>query len=377
MNRPKQTDDNPTILIAAGGTGGHVFPALAIAEAIVRQQAGATVIFVGTRNRMESRVVPEAGFELRCIWISGFHRRFTLKNLLFPVKLMVSLVQSLRLLLNINPDLVLSCGGYVAGPVGWVAALLNIPLALQEQNSYPGVTNRMLSKRATRIYTAFEAASRHFPADRVRQTGNPTRRDLTDVDRQEALSSFYFSPDYKTLLVMGGSGGARTINRAMTKHLDQLHDELGLQIIWICGSRYEQEILDKIEHEQYSRLRLYHFLDNIAEAYAAADLVVSRAGAGTCAELQLTGSPSILVPSPHVAGDHQRKNARAMVEEDAAIMIEDHRFDEEFISRVEELLADDERLRNMRTSAQQLARPDAADTIAADLFTLTNQKAKA
>ncbi len=373
MNHSSRTDDNLSIVIAAGGTGGHVFPALAIAKAVRRHRPGATITFVGTRDRMESRVVPQAGFDIRYIWISGFHRRLTIKNLLFPVKLIVSLMQSLHLLLNINPSVVLSCGGYVAGPVGWIATMLQIPLVLQEQNSYPGVTNRMLSKRARRIYTAFEEAHDHLPSEKSKLVGNPTRQNLSAVDRNEALSAFDFSADRRTILVMGGSGGARTINEAVLSHLDTLHDELELQIIWICGKNYEENIRRRIDVNRYSRLRLYKFLDDIDQAYGAADLVVSRAGASTCAELQLTGNASVLVPSPNVAGDHQRKNARAMVSTRAAIMIEDHELEKMIVKQIKKILADENLLREMQEAAQKLSRPNAADVIAKDIINLSSR----
>lgn len=373
----RDSHNNLTLVIAAGGTGGHVYPALAIAEAVQQQHPAARIIFVGTRNHMESRVVPEAGFEMRYIWISGFHRRLTLKNLLFPVKLFVSLLQSLHLLININPHAVLSCGGYVAGPVGYMAALLRIPLALQEQNSYPGATNRILGKKASRIYTAFEEANEYFPSEHVIRTGNPTRSHLADVDRSAALKFFDFSEDRQTLLVMGGSGGARTINRVMKNHLDALHNELGLQIIWICGNRYEAEIRQSIDLDRFPRLRLYDFLDKIAQAYAVADLVVSRAGASSCAELQLTGNAALLVPSPNVAGDHQRKNARAMMNAGAAEVIEDANFEQEFLIQLRNLLSDSAKLQQMQKASRQMARPDAAEDIANDLMNMVTRKKSA
>ncbi len=316
--------NNPKILLAAGGTGGHVYPAIAIADAIKAENEAAEILFVGTKNHMEWEVVPKAGYEIRNVWISGFHRRFTLKNLLFPVKLMTSILQSLRILLNFNPHVVISCGGYAAGPVGWVAGKKGTPLVIQEQNSYPGVTNRLLAKYAVKIFTAFKEADRYLPEEKTEVTGNPTRATLTEADKAKALESFGFDDEKPVLLVMGGSGGAKTINEAMKANIETLHNQAGLQVIWQCGARYYDELTTSINTEKLNNLRLTAYLDNMAEAYAAADLVISRAGASSCSELMLTGKPSVLVPSPNVAGDHQTQNAKAMVDAGASELLKDN-----------------------------------------------------
>jgi UDP-N-acetylglucosamine--N-acetylmuramyl-(pentapeptide) pyrophosphoryl-undecaprenol N-acetylglucosamine transferase len=352
------------VLIAAGGTGGHVYPAIAIADALIAINAEVDIKFVGTKGRIEWKAVPKAGYEILAIWISGFHRRFTLKNILFPVKLLVSLIQSWMILSSFKPDLMISCGGFAAGPPGWLAGQRNIPLFIQEQNSFPGVTNRLLAKKAQLIFTAFKEADQYFPAAKTKLTGNPTRKTLANVRKQDAYNQFNFIPQKSTLLILGGSGGARRINEAVAANMNKLHDELDLQIIWQCGGRYYSNLHPRFDHEMYSRLRLIDFLDHMAEAYAAADVVVSRSGALTCAELSLTGSASILVPSPNVAGNHQMKNAQSLVNGGAALLLKNEEA-KEGLPRIVEILMNDEKKRKaMQQAALQMAKPDAANEIA-------------
>lgn len=362
------------VLIAAGGTGGHVYPAIAIADALRDSRADAEILFAGTKNHMEWETVAKAGYNITSIWISGFHRRFTLKNLLFPVKLGTSIIQSFTIIRKFNPDVVISCGGYVAGPVGWVASKMGIPLVIQEQNSYPGVTNRILGKNAARIFTAFEDAKKYFPADNVRLAGNPTRKSLSLKSRDEALQTFDFSSDKKTLLILGGSGGAKSINEAMQQHIKTLHDDLDLQIIWQCGKRYYDKLSSMVDTKAYQNLRLKDFIHDMPAAYAVADLVISRAGALSCSELSLTGKPSIMVPSPNVAGDHQTKNARSMVENGAAKLINDGELKAQLVKVVKEIINDEERLAEMSKSAKELAHPNAANEIATEIMELVKSK---
>jgi UDP-N-acetylglucosamine--N-acetylmuramyl-(pentapeptide) pyrophosphoryl-undecaprenol N-acetylglucosamine transferase len=360
----------PRVLIAAGGTGGHVYPAIAIADALRKEHDDVQLLFVGTRDHMEWDAVPKAGYDIVGVWISGFHRRFTLKNLLFPVKLVSSLMQSFRIVSSFRPDVVIACGGYASGPVGWVAAKRNVTLVLQEQNSYPGVTNRLLAKYAEVIFTAFKEADRYFPVGKTQLKGNPTRKELIGVDKTNALEHFGFHEKRRTLLVLGGSGGARVINEAMIRNIRKLHDELGLQIIWQCGERYYDGIHTGLNTDDFENLRLVDFLHHMPEAYAAADLVVSRAGALSCSELALTGKPSILVPSPNVAGDHQTKNAQSMVDEGAAELLEDAEAEAKLCQVVQEVLQNAGRLEEMSTAALRLARPDASHEIAKEVLKL-------
>jgi UDP-N-acetylglucosamine--N-acetylmuramyl-(pentapeptide) pyrophosphoryl-undecaprenol N-acetylglucosamine transferase len=365
---------NSRILFAAGGTGGHVYPAIAIADALKKEEAETSILFVGTRNHMEWQAVPKAGYDIRNVWISGFHRRFTLKNLLFPMKLMTSLVQSFRIISGYKPHVVVSCGGYVAGPVGWVAGRKGIPVVIQEQNSFPGVTNRLLAKYATKIFTAFKEADQYLPKEKTEITGNPTRATLTGADKSEALKFFGFDDSKPVLLVMGGSGGAKTINDAMKANAQALHDEAGLQIIWQCGARYYDELSTEVNEKKLDNLRLTAFLDNMPEAYAAADLVISRAGASSCSELMLTGKPSVLVPSPNVAGDHQIQNAKAMVDAGASKLLEDTAMKETITELVKKLIYDQENLKRMNQAALNLAKPDAAKLIAKEILEIAKSK---
>jgi len=360
------------ILIAAGGTGGHVYPAISIADALVELDESVEFLFVGTSTHMESDAVPKSGYPFRPIWISGFHRRLTIQNLLFPLKLLVGLLQSLKIIIRFKPDVVIACGGYASGPVGWMAAKLSRPLFIQEQNSYPGVTNRLLGKSAEKIFTAFDDAAAYFPAEKVENLGNPIRAELTGIDRKEALTAFDFSDDNPVLLVLGGSGGARSINRAMAEHINQLHDKLGLQIIWQCGHKYFEEYINRIETNDLPSLRLRAFLNNMAAAYAAADLVVSRAGALSCSELQITGNASLLVPSPHVAANHQTKNANSLVTRGAAKIINDDSLNEQLFEEVSSLINNRQQLTSMQQKAREMARPGAAKNIAEQILSHIN-----
>jgi len=361
------------VLIAAGGTGGHVYPAIAIADSLSGHN-NVEILFAGTKKHMEWEAVPKAGYDIVSIWISGLHRRFTLKNLMFPIKLASSLIQSFKIISEFKPQVVVACGGYASGPVGWVAAKRNIPLVIQEQNSFPGITNRLLAKHASKIYAAFKDVLQYLPEDKTVISGNPTRQTLTEADTQESYKYFGFSENKRTLLVLGGSGGAKTINEAMSANIEYLHDRLELQIIWQCGSRYYDELHMNLNTDSYKNLKLFDFIHGIDKAYTAADLVVSRSGALSCSELALTGNPSILIPSPNVAGDHQTKNAQSMVEEGAAELLRDHKAVKKLGEWVNDLIFDEDRLHRMHKAALELARPEAAKQIAGGILKLANLK---
>lgn len=366
--------DSPTyrVMMAAGGTGGHIYPAIAIADTIRELVPGAEIRFAGTRTHMEWTAVPKAGYPIEPIWISGFHRRITLQNLLFPVKLITSLIQSFLMLRRFRPHAVICCGGYVAGPVGFMASRMGIPVMLQEQNSFPGVTNRLLAGKAAAIYTAFEDAASFFPADKVVLEGNPIRTDLLDGDRKAAAAALELDPAKRTVTIMGGSGGALKINEAVETHLRTLHNELGLQIIWQCGKRYIDDLRGRIRETDYPNLRLGAFLEDMPGIYALSDLVVCRAGAGTISELLATGTPSVLVPSPNVAGDHQRKNAVSVVGKGAAEMITDDKLDEKLARLIQRLLFDEDTLTTMAANARSLGKPDARTAIAEGIILQTH-----
>ncbi len=363
--------DNPRILIAAGGTGGHVYPAIAIADAIKAENADSQILFVGTKDHMEWKAVPKAGYKIKSVWISGFHRRLTLKNMLFPLKLITSIIQSFGIVSSFKPQVMVSCGGYAAGPVGWVAGKRGVKVVIQEQNSFPGVTNRMLAKFASKIFTAFKEAAKYLPSDKIVESGNPTRNTLDKVDKKIGLNSFNFDDSKPVLMVLGGSGGARSINEAVKENLDKLSD---LQVIWQCGSRYIDALMKEIDLENNKNIRLTAFIDNMPEAYAAADLIVSRAGASSCSEFMMTGKPSVLIPSPNVAGDHQTQNAKSMVDAGASELLKDADAVNALPELVLSLISDQEKLKEMNKAALRLAKPNAARMIAKEILELAKSK---
>ncbi|MBO6522438.1 MAG: undecaprenyldiphospho-muramoylpentapeptide beta-N-acetylglucosaminyltransferase [Balneolaceae bacterium] len=365
---------NPKILIAAGGTGGHVYPAIAIADALKAENSATEILFVGTRNHMEWKAVPKAGYKIVNVWISGFHRRFTLKNLLFPIKLLTALIQSLKIVSSFKPQVVVSCGGYVAGPVGWISGKKGIPVVIQEQNGFPGITNRLLAKFASKIFTAFKEAEKFLPADKITVSGNPTRNTLTAIDKNVGLKAFGFDESKPVIMIMGGSGGARSINEAVKENLETLHNKAGLQILWQCGSRYYDVLSTEIDETQYPNLRLTEFIDNMPEAYAAADLVISRAGASSCSEFMLTGMPSVLIPSPNVAGDHQTENAKSMADAGASELLKDEDAVNALPELVSSLITDQEKLKKMNKAALSLAKPNAAKEIAQEILELAKAR---
>lgn len=360
--------------MAAGGTGGHIYPAIAIADTIKELVPGADIRFAGTSTHMEWTTVPKAGYPISAIWISGFHRRLTPQNLLFPIKLITSLVQSWLLLRKFRPNVVICCGGYVAGPVGYIAAKMGIPLMLQEQNSFPGVTNRMLGKDATGIFTAFDDAKRYFPEEKVKLEGNPIRTDLLDGDRKATAAALGLDSTKRTITIMGGSGGAKSINDAILANLHELHNEQSLQIIWQCGKRYLDELQSLVREVDYPNLRLCAFLEDMPGIYALSDLVICRAGASTISELLATGTPAVLVPSPNVAGDHQRKNAISVVGKGAADMLTDEKLTEKLPKLINRLISDESILAQMTASARELGKPDARKAIARNIIRQTHPK---
>lgn len=359
--------DNPRILIAAGGTGGHVYPAIAIADALKSENSSTEILFVGTKNHMEWNAVPKAGYDIKNVWISGFHRRFTFKNLIFPLKLITSIIQSFGIVSTFKPQVMVSCGGYAAGPVGWVAGKRGVKVVIQEQNSFPGVTNRMLAKFASRIFTAFKEAANFLPAEKIIESGNPTRSTLNKVEKEIGLTAFDFDNSKPVLMVLGGSGGAKSINDAVKENLEKLS---GLQVIWQCGSRYIDALMKEVDLEKNNNVRLTAFIDNMPEAYAAADLIVSRAGASSCSEFMMTGKPSVLIPSPNVAGDHQTQNAKSMVDAGASELLKDSDAVNALPELVHSLIQNQEKLKAMNQAALRLAKPDAAKMIAKEILEL-------
>jgi UDP-N-acetylglucosamine--N-acetylmuramyl-(pentapeptide) pyrophosphoryl-undecaprenol N-acetylglucosamine transferase len=359
---------HPKILVAGGGTGGHLFPALAIADEIKKLRPEAEFLFVGTKGKIEARVVPQRGYPFRTIWISGFHRRLTIDNLLFPLKVVVSLVQSLLVIQRFKPDVVIGTGGYVCGPILLVASWLRIPTVVHESNSYPGATTRMLAQRTTRLFIAFEATKRWLHRlDNVELVGTPTRDSLESISRDEGRKFFALAPEKKTVLVFGGSLGAASINSAVMESLDVLL-AAGVQIIWQTGQTEYQKVSQALGGKSVGWIG--PFLDQMEYAFAAAEVVVCRAGATTLAELTRIGKPAILVPYPHAAADHQTHNARSLTDAGAALMIADKDVSEKLQSVVLDLVHDESRLDQMSKASLKLGRPEAGRDIAEKILAL-------
>jgi len=324
----------------------------------------AGITFIGTRNRIEARLVPGHQFGFEAIWISGLRRRWTIENVLFPVKVLVSIIQSLLLLRRLRPGVVVGTGGYVCGPPLFAASLLGIPTLIQEQNSYPGITTRLLAKRADEVHLTFDGSRKYLTrSDNVHVSGNPTRENVGKIGRAEGATAFGLIPDRRTLLVFGGSLGASSINAAVTHMLPWLRAEQ-VQLLWQVGETDFDGLRARIAPETGDRIRMYRFIDRMEDAYAACDLAVCRAGATTVAELARAGVPSVLVPYPHAAADHQTENARAMVEKGAAVMVRDADLQGTLQETVQQLLCDPGRLREMRAGALRSGNPDAAAVLA-------------
>jgi UDP-N-acetylglucosamine--N-acetylmuramyl-(pentapeptide) pyrophosphoryl-undecaprenol N-acetylglucosamine transferase len=361
----------PHILMAGGGTGGHVYPAIAIADAVTALRPNARVVFAGTEDRLEARAVPQAGYALHPITAQGIQRGLSAKNLMAPVRVLRGLLQSWRLVGSIEPDVAVGTGGYVSGPVLLAAWLRGRPLLIQEQNAYAGVTNRVLARLAERIHLAFPEAKEWVPAARAAVSGNPTRRALRDADPNAARAALRLPADGRVLLVMGGSLGSAALNEAVETNLEALLADEDVYVVWQTGTRYHEAIAERVaDHPQ---LRLVEYIDRMDRAYAAADLVVCRAGALTCSELMVTGTPAVLVPSPNVVADHQTKNARSMARAGAARMLPEPELTDRFVDVVHDLLADPDARDEMAGAARERARPEAAETIARDVLTLADR----
>lgn len=370
----------PHILIAGGGTGGHVYPAIAIADAIQAARPEARVIFAGTEDRLEARAVPEAGYALHPITVSGFQRSLSVENLTFPVKLLQGLWDSWKLVGSLDPDVAVGTGGYVSGPVLFAAWLRGCPLLVQEQNAYAGVTNRLLGLVASRIHAAFPEAQDDLPAGRTTITGNPVRRSLTETSTDASRRALGLPANARVLLVFGGSLGSKALNDALEAHLPEILDADGeagrpVHVIWQTGSRYFDALTDRLDETgltDHPRLQIREYIDRMDRAYAAADLALCRAGALTCSELLVTGTPAVLVPSPNVVADHQTKNARSMERTGAARMLPETDLDDRIVPMIRDLLTDDAARSDMARAARDAAQPDAAEIIARDVLALAD-----
>ncbi len=351
-------------ILSGGGTGGHIYPAIAIANELKKQFSESEILFVGAKDKMEMQKVPQAGYAIKGLWIAGLQRKLTLQNLMFPLKLISSLWNARKIIKEFKPDVVIGTGGFASGPLLKMAESLGVPIVVQEQNSYPGITNKILAKKASSICVAYPNLERFFPADKIVLTGNPVRQDLIDIDskHQEAVSFYGLDPNKKTVLVLGGSLGARRINQLIEKELPNFL-QLGLQVIWQCGKLYFEEYK---KHNQ-PNVKVVDFIERMDYVYAASDFIISRAGASSVSELCIVGKPAIFIPSPNVAEDHQTKNAQAIVQKNGAILVKESDLDTQFSAVFEKLIKDKDLQEQLSMNIKKLALPNATQTIVEEI----------
>ncbi len=359
------------IMISGGGTGGHIYPAISIAQALQAETTALEVLFVGAQGKMEMKKVPEAGYRIVGLWISGLQRKLSVQNLLFPFKVISSLLKSFSLIRSFKPDAVVGVGGYASGPLLFAASTKKIPTLIQEQNSYAGLTNKWLSKRVNKICVAHEGMETYFPKEKLIVTGNPVRSTivLDEAKKGDAYAFFGFDADKKSILMTGGSLGARTLNEAMLAGLNRFVEE-NIQVIWQTGGFYFEEMKRRTEGKNLTGVKMVDFLREMDMAYAVADVVIARAGALSIAELELTGKAAILIPSPNVAEDHQTLNANALAEREAAIVVKDKDAVAQLTHQVLSLLADDAKRSSLEMNCKAMAKPEAARTIAQEILKL-------
>ena len=354
-------------ILSGGGTGGHIYPAIAIANELKSRFPDAEFLFVGAKDKMEMQKVPQSGYKIEGLWIAGLQRKLTLQNAMFPFKLIDSLWKSRKITKEFKPNVVIGTGGFASGPLLQMANMLNIPTVIQEQNSFPGITNKILSKKANKICVAYENLERFFPKEKMILTGNPVRQDLIDIESKKAEAIHYFNldPNKKTLLVLGGSLGARRVNQLIEKELDNLN-ALDVQVIWQCGKLYFEE------YKKYNsdNVHVLAFIDRMDLVYAAADIVISRAGASSVSELCIVGKPVIFIPSPNVAEDHQTKNAQAIVNQNGAIILKENQLESSFESEFSNLLTNETLQQELIINIKKLALPNATQHIVNEIFKL-------
>lgn len=350
----------PRIILSGGGTGGHIYPAIAIANEIKSRYPDAEILFVGAENKMEMQKVPQAGYKIEGLWISGIQRKLTIDNLAFPFKLISSLWKSSKIIKRFKPDVVIGTGGFASGAVVKVAAGKGIPTLIQEQNSFPGITNKLLGKKANKICVAYDNLGRFFPESKIIKTGNPVRSDLLNVgsNKEEGILSFGLDMNRPILLVLGGSLGARRINQLIEDNLEEIKSK-NIQVIWQCGKLY----YDEYKKYQTEDVRVFAFIEKMNLAYGIADYVISRAGASSISELALVGKPVIFIPSPNVAEDHQTKNAMSIVNVDGAILIKEAELKEKFLSTFNALVENKDLQMKLGVNFRRLALPNATSDI--------------
>lgn len=351
---------NYRFILSGGGTGGHIYPAIAIANELKRRYPDADFLFVGAKDRMEMEKVPQAGYKIEGLWITGLQRKLTLKNLMFPFKLISSLLKSRKIVSQFKPEVVIGTGGFASGPLLQVASGRAIPCVLQEQNSYAGITNKLLKDKVAKICVAYDGMEKFFPASKIVKTGNPVREDLVNmkVTGSEAKAFFQLDPKKKVVLILGGSLGARRINQLIEKELEYFVSK-DLQVVWQCGKLYFEQ------YKKYTteNVKVFDFLNRMDLAYAAADYVISRSGAGSVSELCIVGKPTIFIPSPNVAEDHQTKNALALVAQNAALMLRETELDEKFEMVFSDLYQSSEKQEELGINLKNEAMPNATKHI--------------
>lgn len=362
------------VIISGGGTGGHIFPAIAIADEIKRRNPDADILFVGAKGKMEMEKVPAAGYKIEGLTIAGLQRKFTLSNFLLPFKLASSMFKARSIVKNFKPQAVIGVGGYASGPTLKAATMLGVPALIQEQNSFPGKTNKLLANSVRSICTTYEGLDRFFPKDKIVLTGNPVRSEMVKIEgkREEAFSYYGLDPHKKTLLIIGGSLGARTLNESVLSNYDELKDS-GIQVLWQCGKLYFETVSERLKGKDVPQIKLTMFIDRMDLAYAMADVIVSRAGAISVSELCLIGKPVILVPSPNVAEDHQTHNAMALVNKGAALLIKDNVAVQELIPAAIDLIEQEEKCRTLSYEIKKLAKPSATEDIVNEIERIAKQ----
>lgn len=357
------------IIISAGGTGGHIFPAIAVADELRRQDPSVQILFVGAEGKMEMERVPKAGYAIEGLWIAGLQRRLTAKNLWLnlqlPFKLLSSMLKVRRILKTFKPDVAVGFGGFASGPTLKAAASMGIPTILQEQNSYAGVTNKLLAQKAAKICVAYDGLDKFFPSEKLILTGNPVRADILDIKSKYTEGAQYFGLDKnkKTIAILGGSLGAKALNLAMEVNAALIESQSNIQVLWQCGRLYEDDFKDG-KAAKLSNVQMRPFIDRMDLAYAVADVIIARAGALTISELCLAGTPSVLVPSPNVAEDHQTKNAMALVNKNAAVLVRDKEASEKMIVSALDIINNQELIQSLSKNILALAKPNAAKDIA-------------
>lgn len=358
------------ILLSGGGTGGHIYPAIAIANELKNRNKHVNILFVGAHNRMEMEKVPQAGYEIKGLWISGIQRKLTVDNLMFPFKLISSCWNAFKIIKQFKPNVVIGTGGFASGPTLLVANWLKIPTIIQEQNSYPGITNKLLSKNTAKICVAYDGLEKYFLSEKIIKTGNPVRNDLLEVSnvRNEGIAFFNLNPTKKTLLVLGGSLGARTINRLIEKNIEYFVSK-NIQVIWQTGKLYFDEYK---KYDSVDGIQTHAFLNQMNYAYSVADFIISRAGASSISELCIVAKPTIFIPSPNVAEDHQTKNAQAVVEKNAALLIKESEI-ENFNEVFDNLLYDEKKQVELGINMSKMALPNATSTIVNEIEKLLNK----